>query len=602
MAITLNRNKFKYKNPSGSGYRNVDLLEEESKVNDVQVDGTSVVTSGVANIDLSGKADKADTVLDTTLSRGRKANTTVGTGSVAFGDNVTASGNYSQTFGKGSVASGLYSFAEGYNVTASSSSSHAEGQSTKATGLNSHAEGFNTIASASSAHAEGGSTVASNGSAHAEGAATVASGDRGSHAEGEYSKATGIASHAEGSYTEANGYGSHAEGLNTVANARGSHVEGMSNVPDSYYDYEEWVPGKQYEVGDKVTRTYAPDNVQGFICTVANNESTWGFQYWKNTMGTMHYAHIVGNGEYNSPSNAYALDWEGNGHFAGDVYVGANADSSGGSKLARESIIAPAEAATATAAHAIGDKFILDGQLCKATAAIAIGDAIATTGISANAEVTQIVDELGSGGGGAVDDVQIDGTSIVDGEGVANIPVIGNNVLGVAKVSNGTHGLQLSSGTIMVKNAAYLTKAGTNAWCPIVPSLQHESAFYGMAKAAGDTTQKDSANAVGTYTETAKSAINSMLNAPETVSGTTPTIAAKAGVQYICGEVSTIDFTPSATGVCDVVFTSGSTPAVLTVPNTVKFPSWFDPTSLDANATYEINVLNGVYGAVMVWA
>lgn len=86
------------------------------------------------------------------------------------------------------------------------------------------------------------------------------------------------------------------------------------------------------------------------------------------------------------------------------------------------------------------------------------------------------------------------------------------------------------------------------------------------------------------------------------VSGSTPTIVAESDKRYICGEVSTIDFTPSATGVCDVVFTSGSTPAVLTVPNTVKFPSWFDPTSLDADTTYEINVLNGVYGAVMAWA
>ena len=87
----------------------------------------------------------------------------------------------------------------------------------------------------------------------------------------------------------------------------------------------------------------------------------------------------------------------------------------------------------------------------------------------------------------------------------------------------------------------------------------------------------------------------------ETVSGSTPTIVAVAGMRYECGEVSTIDFTPSVSGVCDVVFTSGSTPAVLTVPNTVKFPSWFDPDNLDADTTYEINVLNGVYGAVMAW-
>ena len=42
------------------------------------------------------------------------------------------------------------------------------------------------------------------------------------------------------------------------------------------------------------------------------------------------YANIVGNGGAQTRSNAYALDWDGNGHFAGDVYVGCNADSSGG--------------------------------------------------------------------------------------------------------------------------------------------------------------------------------------------------------------------------------------------------------------------------------
>lgn len=40
-------------------------------------------------------ATKADTVLDTTLSRGRKENSTVGSGSIAFGGGVEASGDFS---------------------------------------------------------------------------------------------------------------------------------------------------------------------------------------------------------------------------------------------------------------------------------------------------------------------------------------------------------------------------------------------------------------------------------------------------------------------------------------------------------------------------
>ena len=85
-----------------------------------------------------------------------------------------------------------------------------------------------------------------------------------------------------------------------------------------------------------------------------------------------------------------------------------------------------------------------------------------------------------------------------------------------------------------------------------------------------------------------------------TVFGTTPTITAASGVRYVCGEVATLDFTPCATGICDVVFTSGSTPTVVTLPSTVKFPD--GSFTAEADTTYEINILDGVYGAVMSWA
>ena len=88
---------------------------------------------------------------------------------------------------------------------------------------------------------------------------------------------------------------------------------------------------------------------------------------------------------------------------------------------------------------------------------------------------------------------------------------------------------------------------------------------------------------------------------PVTVSGSTPTINGMAGVRYICGEVSTISITPPQSGVIDVIFTSGTSPAVLTVPSTVKWANGFDPTSLDADTTYEINILDGVYGVVGTW-
>ena len=85
------------------------------------------------------------------------------------------------------------------------------------------------------------------------------------------------------------------------------------------------------------------------------------------------------------------------------------------------------------------------------------------------------------------------------------------------------------------------------------------------------------------------------------VSGTNPTINAKANTRYVCGEVSTINIQPPSTGICDVIFTSGPSVALLTLPNSVKMPDWFDSTALERNHIYEINIVDGMYGAVMSW-
>jgi hypothetical protein len=166
-----------------------------------------------------------------------------------------------------------------------------------------------------------------------------------------------------------------------------------------------------------------------------------------------------------------------------------------------------------------------------------------------------------------------------------------------------------SEGLIGVSGASVAhIKAQTTPFYPIVPSTQHYAIFYGLAKAAGDTTQAASSNAVGTYTDDAKAAIQSMLGVEngvsfvETVPGSTPTIDAEPNTRYNCGEVSTISITPPSAGTIDVRFTSGSSAAVLTVPSTVKFPVWFDATTLETNTIYEILITDGIYGSVMTWA
>lgn len=83
------------------------------------------------------------------------------------------------------------------------------------------------------------------------------------------------------------------------------------------------------------------------------------------------------------------------------------------------------------------------------------------------------------------------------------------------------------------------------------------------------------------------------------VTGTMATINANANTRYICGEMSELEFNPPQAGIANVIFTSGSSKTILTVPSTVKMPDWFE---VEANMTYEISVADGTYGVVTSWA
>ena len=93
----------------------------------------------------------------------------------------------------------------------------------------------------------------------------------------------------------------------------------------------------------------------------------------------------------------------------------------------------------------------------------------------------------------------------------------------------------------------------------------------------------------------------------ESVTGTTPSITGVAGHRYICGECATLSITAPASGCIDVVFESGSTATVLTVTSAktgvsaIKWANGFDPSALDTNTTYEINILDGEFGVVGSW-
>ena len=206
-----------------------------------------------------------------------------------------------------------------------------------------------------------------------------------------------------------------------------------------------------------------------------------------------------------------------------------------------------------------------------------------------------------------VNDVQINGTSIVQ-DGVANVPIGTGTILGVVKGWTGGGTQILSDGRIGTVNPSVSEiKAGSINYKPIPPSNQHLSTFYGLAKAAGDTTQSTSSNAVGTYTSEAQTAIKQMLGVKDDydslvveVSGTDPVITGKASYRYNCGELYTLSITPPSSGTMDIIFTSGATPTVLTLPETVKMPDWW--AGIETNTTYEMCITDGVYCGVMSWA
>lgn len=218
--------------------------------------------------------------------------------------------------------------------------------------------------------------------------------------------ATGVNSYATGNNVIASGNQAFAEGTSTIAAGTNQHAQGKYNITDT-------------------------NNI---------------------------YAEIVGNGTNDANrSNAYALDWNGNARFAGDVYVGCNDNSTGGTKLAT---------------------------------------------------IDDIPDI-------PVQDVQVNGVSVLNQNGTANVPKASSSQLGVVGIEPQS-GVDITSNGKLELNPASTDdiKRGENTNKPIVPFKQDVATFYGLAKAAGDDTQSASSNAVGTYTDAAKSAIREMLDVP----------------------------------------------------------------------------------------
>ena len=291
------------------------------------IEGKNSIAIGVKN-KISGKMSMGigrDNTVSGNYSVGAGNETIVsGNSAHAEGETTTASGRASHAEGQTSNSAGDFSHAEGQNTRASLDAAHSEGINTVASGAYSHAEGNGTTASNTNAHAEGNGTTANSANGHAEGNGSIASGNA-AHAEGQLTNAAGAASHAEGNSNTTSGKYAHAEGTSNTASANSAHAEGAGTVASGSQSHAE---GLMTIANHKAQHVHGAYNVADPSQASFSNNGT--------------YVEIVGNGaDANHRSNAYALDWNGNGRFNGDLYVECDDDSSNGKKVATIDDISP---------------------------------------------------------------------------------------------------------------------------------------------------------------------------------------------------------------------------------------------------------------------
>lgn len=199
-----------------------------------------------------------------------------------------------------------------------------------------------------------------------------------------------------------------------------------------------------------------------------------------------------------------------------------------------------------------------------------------------------------AGGGGDVLDVQINGTSILDSDGVADIPLASSSDLGVIKTLAG-RGIRVdpSTGVIFIYRAADADiKSGSSTYLPLTPSNQGNAVFYGLASAAGLATA--SSLTMGTYTDAAIDKILTLLGVYNRIlspAGNTHTLF-PVPFTYAFGEKAELNITVTATSEYHFSFSCpAGTPTVLTMTGATATAG---DVILEAGGYYEVNVWDGV--------
>lgn len=458
-------------------------------ITDIQIDGTSIVSNNIANIPIAGALTLGLVKLDSDYgisanASGRlyliKANSTrikEGTSnyfaitpynqheSVFYGL-AKAAGDSTQSASSntvGTYTSQAQSAIRNMLAAAPKSSPFFTGAISlgRYNNKTDQSDEANTIGFYSIA--VGNNIAASGESSQAFGSDTYAAGWA-SHAEGSVTAAHGNISHTEGIYTltEDGAWASHAEGSDTIANTPCVHVSGQYNSITDLSLAPTWTANTSYTVGDivKHEETNDDDETRNYVyrCITANNDATFDYEKWITWQDVGDFVEIIGNG----------------GYINDDEWTELRSN--------------------ARALDWQGNEY-LNGYLY--------------VGCNANS----------SNGIRIPHDIQINNTSIVS-NGIANIPIADTNTFGVMKIGDR---LGLSNDNKLYVRRATIDqiKAGTTDAAMISAQYLDSAAFYGLAKAAGDSTQSASSNAVGVYTDSAKTAIQSMLDIPTTTSNIT---------------------------------------------------------------------------------
>lgn len=408
-----------------------------------------------------------------------------GSGGIAVGNSSIVSGGDSIVIGNQSRASGSGAVAIGNINTASGMSSFATNVANTASGDYSSAFGVSNTASGESSSAFGnGNSVTGSGSASFGVSNTV----------------SGYNSASFGQNNNISGYWSTAFGYTNIANHAGQLVFGSFNVADP---------------------SSAAADIQG------------------------NYVEIVGNGSNNNTrSNAYALDWSGNGYFGGNIYVNCDSSSANGTQLPHDiqvngtSVVSNGVANIPIMASGVygvakinqynGIRIDNSGDLTtypsnSALVKAGVNELRPLVPSNQHESVFYGLAKLAGADMASSDNTVGTYTSTAKTAIRTMLGAIGNtdyatqSTGGVVKIiDNGSGGFQIDQGYLLILPASsnQIKTGSATTLSPIVPNLQHESTFYGLAKAAGDSTQSASNNAVGTYTSEAKAAIKTMIGVP----------------------------------------------------------------------------------------